>query len=246
LTISDGTTKILKLTEIKNMPTKSKNKAKLEKLSAEIKRRNELFDGKTNAEKRVLIALDVIAQIKTKRFVPASGVWASTTNPKLTSVGSDGSIRDILIADDTKCSCCALGGIMLSCTLFNNREPVSEWHGKFDDLGDALGDSNTKFYNGLTKIFSKSQLELIETAFELGLGYYLFDYSDVNVHGDGSLKWDAYENPSLTKAERKLYYAVKFGKLHASYANRMIAIMENIVKNGGRFAPHRAFRKDSN
>lgn len=175
----------------------------------EIEKRNELFKTASKAEKRVLIAKDVIAQINSKRFIPKSGTWTSFTN---LWTDNDNSLRETILSDSSiKCECCALGSIMASCTLFNNKYTNRDTIDRdWQDTGYEIEYGN-RFKNGLTNIFSKSQLRLIEIAFESADGYFY--------------------NPK-TSQERK---ASLMFKSTMSAKNRLISIMENIVKNKGTF-----------
>ena len=227
------------------MPTKKKSLVLTpQQVSKEIKRRNSLFKNATKAERRVMIAEDVIQQIKAKKFIPTSGVFATSDVISSLEGGSDDdrSIREILLSTNATCDCCALGGMMLSCTLFNNKENVSDWTDHFENLGVSVEESDSRIKNGFKQIFSKSQLELIEIAFETGDGYNCFDHEYVKKHTDGRLYLDYYddgfnEDNVLSKPEIKKYYAVQFGKKYESDDDRMIAIMKNIIKNKGEFNP---------
>lgn len=191
---------------------------KTKNLEAEITRRNKLFKGKTRAEKRVLIAQDVIAQIKAKTLIPSSGTWVRLENADFL-LDSD-SLRAVTLNKDTTCKCCALGGLFLSCTLFNNKVTVGDvTEGDYGYLDDVIRNGE-KFSNGLNTIFSENQLKLIENAFEQGGG--AFD--------------PAYENFS-DKYNALTSEAIRFGKRFSSDKNRLIAIMNNIIKNNGTFVP---------
>ncbi len=185
------------------------------KLQAEITRRNKLFKGKTRAEKRVLIAKDVLAQIKANTLIPSSGSWV-----RLKSYYLDGntSLREVTLNKEAECKCCALGGLFLSCTLFNNKVTVADVeYGKYEHLDETIR-GEQKFSNGLNTIFSNAQLKLIENAFEQGGGAF-------NPYKRG-------DKPNAT--ERK---AIEFGERYSSDSKRMIAIMKNIIKNNGTFVP---------
>src|ERR1700686_730849 len=107
-------------------------------VKALIKRRNKRFRKANKAGKRVLIAQDVIDSIKAKLFEPASGIFLRS--PHLSGSYSHcaddgtevyhkkpgGDLRDVILSRQvTDCSACALGGLMLSCTLFNDKLPAN-------------------------------------------------------------------------------------------------------------------------
>jgi len=229
-------------------------------IQKEIEKRNSLFKKATKAEKRVLIAKDVIAQIKANRYVATSGAFVEAEfnsdiddfshilNEAHYLMGAKLKEADVAVKynislekakeginfvkkplreaylDGTveSCNVCALGGLFMSCTLYNNKTKLDALgrFGEASDLGDFI-DQEEPISNGLDKFFSRSQLELIEQAFEGGDGYF----------GDGCYTHDAYNDDG-----RNYYtYADKYPKDN----DLMIAIMDNIVKNNGTFVPEK-------
>lgn len=202
-------------------PKKRLTKAEKEaQVKREIARRNRIFQAATKAEKRVLIAKDVIAQIRAKRLRAKSRAWIIPENldtpaalPFDAFYDKDASVQKLFLSKEmAPCNCCALGGLFMSCTLYNNKTTVQELDQAADDLGrmiEADGPSN-----GLTKFFSRDQLQLIEYAFEGGDGY----FNDWGLSG-GAVE-NAYANYN-----------------HIDDEKRLIAIMENIIENKGTFKP---------
>ena len=193
----------------KQEETIRKKNMKTINVKQEIDRRNKQFKGASNAQKRVLIAKDVIEQIKAKRFIPESGTWVDFNKQCDTLLETDSIQEKFLDKTIKDCNCCALGGLMMSCTLFNNRETVSDIEEHFEAIGDNI-DYGTKFHNKFDKIFSRSQLLLIEKCFEGGVGYFS-DYNHCDFEG----------------------YRSQFKNATAA----LIGIMENIIKNKGTFKP---------
>lgn len=190
---------------------------KIDKINKAIAKTNEAFKKATKAQKRVMIAKDVLTQLRSKRYVAESGIWVS---PKY-KFGDDG--QDInrdesvqtLFADKTieKCSVCALGGLFMSCTNMNNNTKVSDLEDEAEfDLGEII-DAGEKLSNGLNEIFSKSQLALIEKYFEGGDGYH-----------------SVYEGDRGYNAINDFYQKYTSNQ-------RLKKIMENIVANDGTFVP---------
>ena len=183
------------------METKTKN------LNAEFKKA-------TKAQKRVMIAQDVLAQLKAKRYVAESGCWVQANYNSavpLADIKYKDSVQD-LFAEKTieSCNVCALGGLFMSCTNFNNNTLLEDLDDVSEDLG-ALVDEEEKLSNKLNKIFSTPQLKLIETYFEANGGYFR-DYDEDN-------RIEAFYNK------------------HPSDKKRLQLIMENIVENEGTFVP---------
>lgn len=242
---------------------KKLNKTEL-KIQKEIKKRNNAFQKATKAEKRVLIAKDVIAQIKAKRYIPYCGAFVKATfDPKVykkTVSGTDiceylhdPDVKDMqenwnLTDAETKevidfvekplreaffdntvqsCDVCALGGIFMSCTLFNNKTKLNALgpEGEAADLGNAIV-YDKSISNGLMKFFSYNQLELIENAFENGKGYFR-----TNPYANNS------EITDINGKRFRQYYT--YGDRYPNSSDRLIAIMKNIIKNKGTFIPEK-------
>lgn len=200
------------------MITKPISPSKLKEL---ITKRNKAFEGKTNAEKRVLIAKDVLQQIRKGFFVPErkgfvniNTLGGTTLYSPLSGSEEEQNVRELLMAGSTGCECCALGGLMLSCTLFNNKTMTSD--SDLFYIGDGINAGHT-FSNGLTEIFDRCQLELIENAYELGRGYF---------------KYFVCKSSDMERNK-----AIKFGQKYVEPKDRLRAIMKNIIKNKGDFIP---------
>lgn len=179
------------------METKTKN------LNAEFKKA-------TKAQKRVMIAQDVLAQLKAKRYVAESGCWVRIHyNP--TTVAETDSVQELFVEKKIEsCNVCALGGLFMSCTNFNNNTLLKDLDSVSEYLGSLVNEEE-KLSNKLNKIFSTNQLKLIETYFEANDGFFL-DYDEED------------------RAEA-------FYNKHPSDKKRLQLIMENIVENNGTFVP---------
>lgn len=200
-------------------PTK-KPLTKAQKLKREIARRNRAFEKATPAERRVLVAQDVIAQIKAKRFAAEQGTWTDLC-PR-PEIKHDASFQETFLENQAvKCQCCAVGSLFLGCTLFTNKienvEVDDNW-----ELGDKLFERQ-KFANGFEKLFSIKQLGLIEMAFEGTTGFFQDD------------DWLDIAAPKVSEKER--IAAVMFHERYADSEKRLIAIMQNIIANKGTFKP---------
>jgi hypothetical protein len=179
-----------------------------------IKKLNAEFKKATKAQKRVMIAQDVLAQLKAKRYVAESGCWVQANyNPasSLADIKYKDSVKELFAAQKIQsCNVCALGGLFMSCTNLNNNTLLEELDDVSEDLGNLI-DEEEKLSNKLNKIFTTSQLKLIETYFEANGGYFR-DY-------DEDERIEAFYNK------------------HPSDEKRLQLIMENIVKNEGTFVP---------
>lgn len=205
-------------------------KTKKKSVAQEVALRNRRFKAATAAKKRVLIAEDVIAQVKAGRFKPKSGSWVQPLDrkgydidmqPGLTKFDEEDSVRELFLDGSIpKCECCALGAMFMSCTLYNNKTTVEDFDEevgwRFDDLVMEGG-----FKNGLTKFFSKDQLQLIESAFEGNMGAFVLDEED------------EYSGTGIAPGEKTKVWMDEL----RDDKKRLVRIMENIIKNKGKFVP---------
>ena len=174
------------------------------------------FSKLTKAEKRVAVAKDVLARIKTKNITPVSGTFfCSKTQP-------EGSIKNEL--KNNKCGACAKGSLFLSFIGFTNKFNFNDFDIKTSSFGDYIDDKfkyfvtrgeelNSDEMKRLSVLFSRKQLSVIETAYE-GSVYY----------------W----NEEITNKEENACMA--FYDKHNSTTERLTAICNNIIKNKGTFA----------
>lgn len=188
---------------------------KLAKIFASIEEKNKEFKKSTKPQQRVLVAQDVLAQIKAKRYLASPGTWASPTYgvPDENLKGEESAQKLFATQTIKTCDVCALGGLFMSCTNLNNNTTVEEL-GQACNLGDILEYGDLKLSNGLNRIFTKKQLMLIENYFENAEGYYAPDATDA-MTDHINLFNEKYPNPQDCLKE----------------------IMNNIVENNGTFVP---------
>ncbi len=194
--------------KVKALPTPAR-------VAKQIEKRNKEFAAADDAGKRVLVAKDVIKLLKGDKFTAATGHFMSLGNDvdyadseREESMQKTG-LREAFLGNHVECSGCALGGLMLSCTLYNNKYTYGELSDTGGDLG-AWVKNERPIKNGLNKIFSRDQLKLIEQSFEGGTGYFT-----------GGAPYEA---------------EVFYGN-YDDDKKRLLAIMENIVRNKGTFVP---------
>jgi hypothetical protein len=201
-----------------------KNTKTVEKINEALRKSNAAFKKATKAEKRVMIAKDVLAQIKAKRYIPESGTWVDANwniRGGIDEIHETDSVQK-LFADRTieTCSVCALGGLFMSCTNLNNNTCVSDinYGGEGTEIGERIEEGDT-LSNGLNKIFSKKQLQLIEVYFEKGDGWF----------GEAG-----YTGNYIGEDSRHVEY---FNDAYPDDDERLVEIMKNIVANDGTFVP---------
>ena len=198
---------------------------RLQKINEQIEKNNAEFKKATPAQKRVLIAQDVIAQIKAKRFIAESGIWAIPSYKDNVVLDGDESVQKLFATKELEsCNVCALGGLFMSCANLNNTTTSDDLNCEADSLGEIISEGRD-ISNGLHKFFSKKQLMLIEIYFERNQGY----FTNCNVEFDSrflkSIDFD---------------HVRSFGEKYGGDDNkRLKAIMENIVANNGTFVPNK-------
>lgn len=205
----------IKLSQSTNQVMKSLKPLTPKQLEREIARRNRIFRKANAAQKRVLIAKDVLEQLKAGKIKATRGCFLRIRSLSGLLTNRDAAYKESLQAtflrgDIEQCEACADGALMLSCTLFNNKYSTGA---PFYNL-DVWINSKKSMKNKLNVIFSRSQLRLIENAFE---------------KGDG-----AFQKFKKTPEAKK---AIQFGRRFSTPKNRLKEIMKNIVKNRGAFVP---------
>jgi hypothetical protein len=198
-----------------------KNTKTVEKINKVLLKSNAAFKKATKAEKRVMIAKDVLSQIKANRYIVECGTWVDANWNIRNEIDGTESVQK-LFADRTieTCNVCALGSLFMSCTNLNNNTCVSDinYGGEGTEIGERIEEGDT-LSNGLNKIFSKKQLQLIEVYFE---------------KGDGWFGEDGYTGNYIGEDSRHVEY---FNDAYPDDDERLVEIMKNIVANDGTFVP---------
>lgn len=180
---------------------------------------NNPFKGKSKSQICVMIAEDVLAQLKAKTYVPTQGCW--TDDKKFGGFAeycgekfdSDDTLKTVSACDYVNsvknCTVCALGSIFVSQVRLGDSIKVSSEHEAYD-VFEELYTRNSP----LTRYFSDEQLMLIEACFEGAEGMYNSELGDYEGMLSGA-------------------YELQFPK----DKDRLKAIMENVVRNKGKFMP---------
>lgn len=165
-------------------------------------------------KRAIQVAKDVIKQLNAMTYKVTEGsycTFTATDRRKLLALGDNDQLQKTF-KEVTNCRVCALGSIFVSGVRLHNNLKLS-----------ALKDSSDKTvseYVGAYKIpkryFSAKQLALIESAFERetmsGFGMY-----------EGYISTEEFMR------------AIEFGERYKRPARRLRAIMENVIKNKGKF-----------
>lgn len=145
-----------------------KIKSNLKKENRAIKARNEQFAKLSPAEKRVQIARDVLAQLRSKKLIATAGTWLSGEYGESLFTRADAEnnveLQEILKKQET-CEGCALGGMFMCAVERHNKLKVKNLESP--NSGEASEGDAIKY---LRKFFTVDQLDEIEAAFEQGEG----------------------------------------------------------------------------
>lgn len=187
-------------------------------LNQKIKKSNSNFKRKTLAEKRVLIAKDALELFKLGKISIERGQFVSFDSSLsvynyVFEISQENELQKLL-PKIHNCKVCALGGLMISkANLYN-------------DCKLSVEERDLKYLNPRRikniPYFTKYQSQLIETAFEMGEGYF-------GESGDGKYY--------LILKEKDKNKAINFGYKYSDDDDRFVAIMKNIIKNKGTFKP---------
>ena len=195
------------------------------KYMSTIKKKTKTKKKLTKTQMRVAVAKDVIAQLKSRKLIAQAGTYCDL-GTSIFPEDKDRQVNEVL--KDKTCTVCALGGIFVAqVNRFNDLKvcEVPNLRARFDNgsCGETtLYDDQIRDY--IRKVFTPTQMSLIETAFE------------GRVMLDNKMKWDEsyYEaSPKFQRAEG-MYFD---GGKNIADKERMILIMQNIIDNNGTFVP---------
>lgn len=165
-----------------------------------IEKTNKEFEAASKAEKRVMIAKDTIEKIKLNNLSAFKGQFIRN---EFGSRNPFESFKDY--TNENLCKVCAKGALFCSFVGRVNEVTLGEIRG-----GNSIDNLEHK---KLLSIFTKIQLDLIETAFE-GVSYL-----------------------NICKNEDLLINAEAYLNKYPDNDKRLIVICENIIKNKGTFKP---------
>lgn len=181
-------------------------------------------------ERAVLVAKDVIAQVKSGRYKPNTGHYLnlirgldsifSEEYELLNRAKGEGlDVKENFHLIPNGCTACAIGATILSCTHLGNKLKFSDLELSITGISDL---DKAPIKELLVSVFSPEQLLMIETAFEGWRGdsdryaiNILGVHLDRNVYRVCDAFYDKYDNSTA----------------------RIIAIYQNIIDNNGVFVP---------
>jgi hypothetical protein len=195
-------------------------KAAAEKRRLAVEKLNRKFAKSSAGQKRVIIAQDILDQLKAQVYKPETGYYVRDLRVKDGSNPATRYNRRLDLRSNLdqieSCEVCALGACLMSSTRFANTLKISdvarvERISKIPRARTLLGE-----------LFLPQQLLLIEEAYEAfnrpGLRFARSAFDFEMTHG---------------QCEK----AINFGLRYKDNLKRMTAIMRNIIKNKGTFKP---------
>lgn len=165
----------------------------------------------TPEQQRIAIAEDVVAQVRAGVFIAEQGEYFHPKGPR-------GVIKRFTtwVAKLKPCEVCGIGAACVSSVrLFD------DWNGE-THVGDVCHPEPMREH--LSRFFSDAQIGLIEVAFE-GDGYFY-------AQATGRHRWARSEDE-----EQQVKYAQQWHYHCEEPAHLLIAIFDNIARNGGTFKP---------
>ncbi len=220
------------------------------------------FSKLSKAGKRRAIAQDVLDQIKARKMIPTHLTFVRFENDELdfekamamedAISAQELTVKQLLAqhAPAKQCNVCALGGLLMGqfsvngdCEMdqlevnsYTNSLDISPF--SQDASLDVLAEDFSPF---ILRYFTAKQLQLIEIAFESGVGAFQL--------ADSLQEWRDYPNERVDIAQdlkeqgllaspKEGVAAIKFGQRYNSAEARLVAIMKKIVGNPeGLFVP---------
>jgi hypothetical protein len=167
----------------------------------------------TPSGRRVAIAEDVIAGLNAKRLIATSGSYVATELP-IETHGDNVELQKILAENLKSCEVCAKGAMFIAAVeKFDKLKlNIDEYnhHNVLEDFNqdDAVCDH-------LENYFKREQLDLIEKVFE-GADF----LEDIDLYNSKAI-------------EEENFVAVGYLFKFPDATDRMIAIMENVIRNKG-------------
>ena len=199
---------------------------------ARVEAKNKRFQDLPPARKRVAIAKDVLKWLATgKLLVPGAAV-----STYMEGFAVSEHLADRTIVNGGTCTACAIGGIV-ACAVERGEAGGSLYR---NGLLVGMSQGSPDIHAALSGIFSVEQLCLIEAAFEgeantpYRTRLALLEERGEHLDEEGDRVWSA---TARERTSDLLAPAYAFTERYEDRSERMVAIMQNIIANGGTFVP---------
>lgn len=195
------------LAELEAPSTLNENAASVIKaLNEATKKKNKEFKEMSKLEKRVAIAMDVKESLRAKKYIASAGTYVD-----FIKTGSDfscGITLENMLKDDVKCEVCAIGSMFLS-------------HVKKSKSKQEIVTDDDEMCEIMDDIYTEKELRILEFFFEGS------DIANTFTDNHGDIK-NCYTQLSKNVEAFSDFYG-------DNDDGRLTAIMDNIIKNKGRF-----------
>lgn len=183
--------------------------------------KNKAFWAKSKDQQRVAIARDVLSQLKKATIIADRGTYFKVcANQDIETTEKLDDLLKSFKKDKATCEVCGIGACFVGLVnLGNNAKSKSFISNKIITDWRPVEIDDSKMRRLLRKVFHSTQLTLIECAFEKSFVF---------------LDSDAKKNNVEYETREK---AMSFGDGYDTDEARLIAIMQNIIKNKGTFIP---------
>lgn len=178
--------------------------------------KNKKFHALTKAEKRIAIAKDVLKWISKDKINPVKGTYVKLPGEFTSTISEESPLDKVF--ETEQCKACALGACFIAMVDLGNNIKLGDIfkRDEYDDSFEQERINDWDMKNHLNKIFNKTQMDLIESAFET---------DDMSTNGGWKIP-----SPSIQKA-------INLGYGYDENSDRLKVIMKNIIKNKGTFKP---------
>ena len=202
---------------------------KVKNIQEEISRRNEIWKAASKKERAVLVAQDVLDRLSDGQIIAEQQIWLNFADT--CSYNETVPLQECVLGGE-KCNCCAQGALMMGLIGWRNRVDSSSLNRR-----GALEPGDDGQFN-LNDIFSATQQEMIEQAFEDGYGQNGFNWDDDNLdYLEDVDEIKAALKCKNTKSDERNLRIRLFHRSFKTEKDLMRGIMKNIIKNEGVFIP---------
>lgn len=180
-----------------------------------------VHDPKEQKKQRKAIAIDVLAQMAAGMYIPEHSYGDDALWLPINSSPPDARAKDVVLGLTKPCEICAAGALFVSALRLYNGSTTGEIR------SEEMEQVAQTIWKKLGDYFPPAQIGLIEAAFESDEQQFLVQEARMHCAIDSDEAWSA-----IYWGESKVETGSMVG---AAFAQKMKAIMENIVDNDGDF-----------
>lgn len=182
-----------------------------------VEERNEQFEKLSVTKRRIVIAKDVLNQMRTGFLVPKSGIYVRSN--ELSKASNDDLELKEVFDKDKRCIACGIGSLFVCSVKLFNKLKLADVATNYS-MFSPFEISKENIHQYLKEYFSEFELDKIEAAFEKTDSLY-----NRSIYTKGKIT-------TITNASK--YFDTPAGS-NLNGKQRLKAIMNNIIKNNGIF-----------